>query len=139
MNWIYKFIKLPKEDKKLFFEALFFLWFSKILLFLLPFKTCISFLKPAERMTAQPNPEFLRNVRNAISRANKTAIWENICLVKSFAARFMLQRRGIPSVMYLGLKIDKEGKTKLNAHAWLISENITITSKGAAFKEIYSV
>ena len=139
MNWVHKFIKLAKEDKKLFFEALFFLWFSKILLLLMPFKTCIKFLKPAEKMNTQPTPEFLRNVRNAVSRANKTALWKNICLVKSFAARFMLQRRGIPSVMYLGLQIDKESEKKLNAHAWLISEDITITPKGPAFKEIYSV
>ncbi len=139
MNWIYKFRRLTKEDKKLFFEALFFLWFSKMLLFLLPFKTCICFLKPAERMTVQPDPEFLRNVPNVVSRANKTAIWKNICLVKSFAARFMLQRRGIPSVMYLGLKIERESTRKLNAHAWLISEDIAIIPKGTAFKKIYSV
>ncbi len=110
MNWIHKFIKLTKEDKKLFFEALFFLWFSKILLLLLPFKTCIKFLKPAEKMNTQPTPEFLRNVRNAVSRANKTAIWKNICLVKSFAARFMLQRRGI--VSWLANRLGKRKKAE---------------------------
>jgi len=88
-------------------------------------------------MTVQPNPEFVRKVRNAISRANKTASWKNICLVKSFAARFMLQRRRIGSVMYLGLQLG-DGK-KLHAHAWLIAEDIIITPKGSDFKEIYSI
>ncbi len=89
-------------------------------------------------MTAKSDPEFLRQIRNAVSRANKTAIWKNICLVKSFAARFMLQRRRIPSIMYLGLQINKEGEKKLNAHAWLIADDIVITPKLQDFKEIYS-
>ncbi len=88
-------------------------------------------------MAVQLNSEFLRKVRNAISRANKTAIWKNICLVKSFAARFMLQRRGIGSMMYLGLQLGDE--KKLHAHAWLIAEDIIITPKGSKFKEIYSI
>lgn len=138
MSLFVKFKKLTRDEKKLFFEALFFLWFSKILLLLFPFKKCTSCLKPTKEMTAKSDPEFLRQIRNAVSRANKTAIWKNICLVKSFAARFMLQRRRIPSIMYLGLQINKEGEKKLNAHAWLIADDIVITPKLQDFKEIYS-
>jgi len=44
------------------------------------------------------------------------------------------------SLGYVSWLANRQGKRKkLNAHAWLISENITIMPKGFAFKEIYSV
>lgn len=80
----------------------------------------------------------LKKIRHAVSRANKLACWKNICLVKSFAARFMLQRRGIASVMYLGLQI-RNGK-ELFAHAWLVSGEFYVTPKGITdYKKIYSI
>lgn len=138
MSLFRKFIKLSTNRKMLFFEALFFLWLSKVLLLLLPFKKSIKLFRPIKETTNQPNTEVLREIRDAVSRANKIAIWKNICLVKSFAARFMLQRRSINSVMYLGLQIEKETTPKLQAHAWLIADDIIITPKLLNFKEIYS-
>ena len=137
MTLLFKFIRLSGKEKLLFFEALLFLWYSKILLKILPFKKCTDLLLPSDRLTKKPNPLLLTEVRKAISRANKTAVWKNVCLVKSFAARFMLQRRGIASTMYLGLQVEEEGAKKLHAHAWLISNDIIITPKLTGFKEIH--
>ncbi len=84
------------------------------------------------------NPLLLRKISDAVSRANKLAFWKNICLVKSVAARLMLQRRNIGSVMYLGLQF-KNGR-ELVAHAWLVSGKSFITPKGRAnYKEIYRI
>lgn len=80
----------------------------------------------------------LKKIRYAVSRANKLAFWKNICLVKSFAARFILQRRGIASILYLGLQF-KNGK-ELFAHAWLVSGEFYVTPKGITdYKKIYSI
>lgn len=88
-------------------------------------------------MYKQADVQFLKEVRIAVERANKIAIWSNVCLVKSFAARLMLQRRGIASSIYLGVTI-KDGKD-LAAHAWLISDGLYVTPRGdSAFKEIYN-
>lgn len=85
----------------------------------------------------QADVHLLKNIRIAIERANKIAFWSNVCLVKSFAARLMLQRRGIASSIYLGVTI-KNGK-ELAAHAWLISNGVYVTPRGdTAFKEIYN-
>jgi len=128
---------LPKDEKLLFFEAVFLLFFSKVFL-LLPFRYCIKQLHPAKAMNEIANPELLRKRCDAVSRANKLAFWKNICLVKSFAARLMLQRRSIGSVMYLGLQF-KNGK-ELVAHAWLVSGKTYLTSKGSIrFKKIFSI
>lgn len=137
MRWIPKFLKLSSEEKELLAEAVFFLFFSKVLLFL-PFRTCIKRLKPANSQNGKPEAIELRKIQTAVRRANKLACWKNICLVKSFAARFMLQRRNIGSVMYYGLQL-KDGK-KLIAHAWLVADNLYITPKGSVeYKEIFKV
>ncbi|NTW33698.1 MAG: lasso peptide biosynthesis B2 protein, partial [Bacteroidetes bacterium] len=128
MKYLYKFLQIPKDEKILFIEAVFFLFLSKGVLMLFPFRYCIKFLKPAEKMTSISNTDFLIKIRQAVSRANKFAYWKNICLVKSFTARLMLQRRNIGSVMYLGLQF-KNGR-ELIAHAWLISGECYITPKG---------
>jgi hypothetical protein len=130
-------MRLPKDEKLLFFEAVFLLFFSKVFL-LLPFRYCIKRLRSAGEMEGPIDPVLLTKIRDAVTRANRLAFWENVCLVKSFAARLMLQRRNIGSVMYLGLQF-RNGR-ELVAHAWLVSAEMYIMPKGSSnFKEIYSI
>lgn len=137
MNNIRKFILLPREERILFLEAVLFLYLSKALLFL-SFSFCMKRLKTSNDLIVASDTIQLKKIRDAVSRANKLAFWKNICLVKSFAARFMLQRRGIASVMYLGLQI-RNGK-ELFAHAWLVSGEFYVTPKGMTdYKKIYSI
>ncbi len=137
MIFLRKFVQLPKEEKMLFFEAVFLLFFSKAFL-LLPFRYCIKRLHTSEKMNIITDFVLLSKIRDAVSRANKLAFWKNRCLVGSFCARLMLQRRNIDSVMYLGLQF-KNGK-ELVAHAWLKSGDIYITPKGRNnYKEIFSI
>jgi hypothetical protein len=136
VNLLNKIIRLPDDEKLLFIEAVFFLFFSKVFLFL-PFKYCIKRFDSSDDSLERGDPIFLRKVQLAISRANKLAFWQNICLVKSFAARFMLERRQIASVMSLGLQFSNN--KELVAHAWLIANDIYITPKGRTpHKEIFS-
>jgi len=105
---------------------------------MLPFRYCIKRLRPAGEIRGTIDPVLLTKIRDAVSRANQLAFWKNICLVKSFAARLMLQRRDIGSVMYLGLQM--KGHRQLVAHAWLMVDGTTITPKLTdQYKEIFSV
>ena len=47
------------------------------------------------------------------------------CLVQALAAKWMLQRRRIPSTMYFGMAKDATGQ--LRAHAWLRSGSQVLT------------
>jgi hypothetical protein len=137
VKFLRKFIQLPKDEKLLLFEAVFLVFFSKVFL-LLPFRYCLKRLHPAGEMEGPIDPVLLTKIRDAVTRANRLAFWKNVCLVKSFAARLMLQRRNIGSVMYLGLQFRNE--KELVAHAWLESAEMYITPKGRTdFKEIYSI
>ena len=121
----------------LLIEAVFLLFFSKVFL-LLSFRYCIKRLTLAAEMRKTGNPVLLRKISIAVSRANKLALWKNVCMVKSVTARLMLQRRNIDSLMYLGLQF-KNGK-ELVAHAWLVSGKSYITPKGRInYKVIYRI
>ncbi len=137
MNLAIKFIRIPLNQKVLVAEAIVFLIASKLLLMLFPFRVCKQLFHKKKRLYRQADVQLLKDIRTAIERANKIAFWSNVCLVKSFAARLMLQRRGIASSIYLGVTI-KNGK-ELAAHAWLISNGVYVTPRGdTAFKEIYN-
>ena len=56
-------------------------------------------------------------VRRALLRAGNRLPWQPSCLVRAVAARLMLWRRRIPSVLHLGARNASE--TELAAHAWL--------------------
>jgi hypothetical protein len=137
VSLITKFCRIPLNQKILVVEAIYFLLASKLLLMIFPFRICKQIFRKNELLDNQPNTQTLKEIRIAVERANKIAIWKNVCLVKSFAARFMLQRRGIASSIYLGVTITNE--TKLAAHAWLISGGVYVTPRGNfAFREIYN-
>lgn len=56
-------------------------------------------------------------VRRAILQASERLPWQSNCLVRALAAKMMLRRRGLPSLLQLGVRI---GTTReLFAHAWL--------------------
>lgn len=132
-----KFISFPKDEKLLLLEAVFFVFFSKTLLFF-PFKYCIKWIQESNEVHHIPDPRALWKIKVAINRANRLAFWKNICLVQSFAARLMLKRRNIGSTLYLGLQLDHN--KQMIAHAWLVSNERMITPKGTVqYKEIFSI
>ena len=136
MRLFHRFIEISFKEKTLFIEALLFLLYSKILISIFPFKTCIRRFKSVEQINDNIDISTLMNIRTAIARANILVFWKNVCLVNSFAARMMLQRRGIASIIHLGLRY--KNSTNMEAHAWLMVGNTNITPKGEEkYKEIY--
>lgn len=133
----FRFTCIPFRQKILLVEAIVLLLASKMLLMLLPFRTSKKFFKKKEKLHKQANIQLLKDIHLSIERANRIAFWSNVCLVKSFAARFMLQRRGIAATIYLGIQVKEENE--LLAHAWLMTNGVFVTPRGdSAFKEIYS-
>ena len=122
------YYRLPFRDRILFLEACLFLHAARLMLLVLPFRICIRTIRK-EKGTA--GGEFLVSVKRAILRATRTAFWKNICLTQSFAARWMLQRRGIHSVLSIGVRHDP--RKKLNAHAWLIAGRTEIVPRRGAY------
>ncbi len=128
------FFRLPIKDKCLLFEAVVFLFAAKILLSILPFKTCVKTIKKIDS-DLEIDQEKLIRIKLALARANRLAFWRNVCLVQSFAGRWMLERRGIGSELVIGLRVDE--KVGFGAHAWLKVGEMEITHDGGEYHELH--
>jgi hypothetical protein len=121
------FFGLSFKDKVLFFEALVLLFLVKFLFSVLPFKSCIRTFRKETKNKSIDTEQLIR-IKLALARANHLAFWGNVCLVSSFAGKWMLQRRGIGSELFIGVNVgDKEG---FRAHAWLKAGGVEITHEG---------
>jgi hypothetical protein len=129
-----RFFEVSFAEKKLFAEAVLFLFFAKIILLLFPFKFCSRFIKSKNCSDKTVDYTELKSLKSAIDRANHLAFWKNICLVQSMASRWMLNRRHISSKLTLGVLNDKNGK--LVAHAWVKVKRFEITDKGLDYNEL---
>jgi hypothetical protein len=129
-------MRLSLAEKKMLLEAVFLLFSAKIMLSVLPFRRCIRRFRSADRFPECTRDDVVVAIRIAVSRAGRLAFWRNRCLVSSCAARMMLERRNIGSVMYFGLLFNTQHR--LQAHAWLVVDCTWVTPKGnAEMREIY--
>jgi hypothetical protein len=71
----------------------------------------------------------------AVQGAAVRTPWLSACLVQSLAAHVMLRRRGLPSVVYLGVAKDAAGN--FIAHSWLRCGDRIVTGGGS--QQRYSV
>ena len=77
----------------------------------------------------------------AVTRAARHVPFNAVCLPQAMAARIMLKRRGVDSVLHFGARIgqDRIGQDKpIDAHAWLDAAGVEVTGYPVAntFAEI---
>ena len=122
---IYKFLIISFNEKKMFFEAFTLYLFVELLMLLFPFRFYSNFIgnymKQVELNNNDSNLASL--VLIAIKRALKILPYKPKCLVNSIVAKKMLDKRGIKSILFLGL--NKNINNKLYAHAWLKISNFS--------------
>jgi hypothetical protein len=99
-------------------EALVLLLAARIAIVVVPFRRLAPWLgdvttaAPPGGGTGGGEPGRIGQAVGAVSRA---VPWQTRCLTQAIAAQWMLQRRGLPGVVHLGVR--KEGAT-IAAHAW---------------------
>ena len=133
---VHTFLSLSKAEKALFFEALWSQYWCSFLLLVLPFRRIVKRYPNPETPGDTPDRSLLESIRMATARANVLAPWKNRCLVQSLAARRMLSRRGIPSILSFGVTLDDQ--KKVMAHAWIRVGDTEIVTRGADYTELYS-
>lgn len=125
-----RFSSYPFDIKRMFIEAYFFLAWGRVLK-LLPFSKVAPSLgehmKETSRSCTNQDQLMLRKVSRAVHTMSRVTWWESQCLVKAIAAMKMLERRGIPSTLYLGSGRDDKGQ--MVAHAWLRSGSYILTGR----------
>jgi len=133
--------EITLKEYQLFAEAWICLAVARLLLIFLPFKK----LAPLLGKTVTPDstndytsvkPAFLQQISIAISRGCHYAFWRTKCFEQALAAKMMLKRRGIISLLLFGVYKNPD-TLKLNAHAWVICNGMIIT--GGKNLEIFTV
>jgi len=72
-----------------------------------------------------------RAVGRAVERAARHLPWHPLCLPQALASRAMLRRRGIPSTLYFGMRLEGPGRV-MRAHAWLTVGSVGVIGVPAA-------
>lgn len=130
-----RFYRLPNAHRALLLQAVIWLAAARIALLFVPFRIL------AQRFgTLVPGPAqapadiavlgteesaLAREISWAVTRAANYVPFRAVCLPQAIAAKAMLRRRHIASVMHFG--VAKKPGEDLEAHAWLDAAQIEVT------------
>jgi hypothetical protein len=120
MGRLHKFWSLPGREKYCLCEAGVLLLLSNLSIKTIPFRQIYRFLQAnwnTPTRTVLDSAENVELVMLSLSRAVNLLSWKSQCLSESIAAFVMLRRRGIPAVMFIGVKSLENAS--LLAHAWV--------------------
>jgi hypothetical protein len=141
-----RFRQVDHRHRTLLVEAVTCLLAARFALIFVPFPRLArrlgTFVPPADARAsgqAGSTPEQARlagEVGWAVTRAAHYVPFKAVCLPQAMAARVMLKRRGVASIIHFGAA---KGKDKpLDAHAWLDAAGVEVTGYpvSAQFAEI---
>jgi hypothetical protein len=120
MGRLAKFWSLTRREKKFLSEAGILLALSNTCVKAVAFKHIHRFLRAHWNDGIRDgidHEQEIRLVRRSISRAANVLPWKSLCLSRSIAEFIMLRRRGIPAIIFAGVRFS--GDFSLDAHAWV--------------------
>jgi hypothetical protein len=131
------FALLAPGQRFLVVEAMFSLAIARVWLVAVPFRRVAQRLgephqpgsKSAESDATLLASEELaaRSVGTAVRRAAANAPFRAVCIQQAVAAKLMLKRRSIPSVLHFGVAKSEAVGEPFRAHAWLNVIDIPVT------------
>jgi len=133
LRWLMRrFYNLPVARKGLIVEAVAWLALSRLALFFVPFRLLAARFGEVALPNATPDIRFsdgelerAREIGWAVTRAARYVPFRAVCLPQAIAAKAMLSRRHIGSVMHFGVM--KKIAEPMSAHAWLDAGPIEVT------------
>lgn len=127
-----RFFRLPIARQILVVEAVIWLALAQLALLFVPFRLLAARFGTVATAHAQPDSRFsdpqldrAREVGWAVTRAARYVPFRAVCLPQAIAAKAMLSRRHIASVMHFG--VAKKSEAPMAAHAWLDAGPVEVT------------
>ena len=137
-----RFAQIGVRQRALLIEAALLLLAARAALLAVPFPRLArrlgDFVPPSDPRAARSNERseaqarLAEEVSWAVTRAAVHVPFDAVCLPQAMAARVMLKRRGIASVMHFGAA--KGGDKPLDTHAWLDAAGTQVTGYPVAEK-----
>lgn len=142
MSQVRRFFRLGWDERTMVAEAFLFFVTARLVLAAVPFRWVAAWLGtfvPAGTTTIAPARTPLdaqqRSVviatGSVVAHVSRAAGFEATCLSEAIAARLMLRRRDIPTVLHFGV-CRPNGEERLEAHAWLEADAINVTGGSIA-------
>lgn len=142
-----RLVQLGNNRRALLFEATAWLLLARLSLLCISFPrlaahlgTVVAPTDPRARAAAsaasRDAAQLAAEIGWAVTRAARHVPFRAVCLPQAMAARLMLRRRGVASVLHFGART---GQTKpIDAHAWLDAAGVKVTGYPVAdaFTEI---
>ena len=142
-----RFGQIDSRRRALLAEAVVCLLAARLALILIPFPRLArhlgTFVPPSDARAlqartarSQDQARLAEEIGWAVTRSARYVPFNAVCLPQAMAARVMLERRGVASVMHFGAAKGKE--KPLDAHAWLDAAGVEVTGYpvGEGFAEI---
>jgi hypothetical protein len=128
--------QVGNRDRLLVIEAVVSLLLARLALVFIPFSRLARLLGTvvppgnarvlqARLKGANKQVRAAEEVSWAVTRSARYVPFRAVCLPQAMAARIMLKRRGVSSVLHFG--VGKGKKKPLEAHAWLDAAGIEVT------------
>ena len=130
------FVALDPQRRGLLLAAAWWLLVARAALLVVPFprlaRVLGTFVPPsdqrvrqAQSSTALGQSRIAEDVRWAVTGAARHVPFRAVCLPQAMAARMMLARRGVGSVLHFGAA--KDVHAQLYTHAWLDAAGVEVT------------
>ena len=141
-----RFAQVGSRRRALLIEAVFWLAAARLALIFIPFPRLArrlgDFVPPSDpralraKVPVEGEATLAAEIGWAVTRAARYLPFKAVCLPQAMAARVMLKRRGVKSVMHFGAAKGEE--KPLDAHAWLDAAGVEVTGYPVAknFAEI---
>jgi hypothetical protein len=129
MRRIYKFLRLPFQDQRLFLKSFCVLIAIRVGLSVLAFQTLrflLASLTPSVSDFPQTNTTAMLKVSRTVEIISRY-VPAMTCLTQALATHFLLARSGQASALRIGVAKSQEGK--FQAHAWVESQGRIIIGK----------
>jgi Transglutaminase-like superfamily len=139
MGRLAKFWSLTRSEKKFLCEAIILLLLSTTCVKGIAFRHIDRFLRSRWNDGIEggiDQEQEIRLVQRSISRAANVLPWKSLCLSRSIAEFIMLRRRGIPAVMFTGVKFSDH--SVLEAHAW-VDTGLGVSNKSSEHSDFATV
>jgi len=138
-----RFAQVGRRRRALVVEAVACLLLARLGLIFIPFPKLArrlgDFVPPSDPRAAaarakggQAAAALAEEIGWAVTRSARYVPFKAVCLPQAMAARMMLERRGVGSVMHFGAA--KGDEKPLDAHAWLDAAGVKVTGYPVAEK-----
>ena len=127
MNPLRKFFRLRRSEQWLLLKAALLLGAIRIGLRLFPFQRLKQLLDSASKSHAA-NQFSADRIAWAVTAASRYVLGDKPCLTQALAAQLLLKQQGYPACLRIG--VAREDGGKLQAHAWVESEDRVVVGGG---------